>query len=162
MRDTCVAVARCGAGCRTLSTKLHDQLGALPIALAGISAPALDNPEAMPANHLLEGLRRVTPSGDVEHRLLDPCVPHVAVLDQLRVEDLCGGVEAHTALITPEAYAINRGLPHAHLGYPLPLLPHALEAALGMKHVQDAGPLGARCARTHRNSLSTWASVSRS
>src|SRR5262249_59334152 len=51
-----------------------------------------------------------------------------------------GGVEARTALITPEAHALHRHLPYAHLGYLLPLLPETLEAALGMKHVQDARP----------------------
>jgi len=100
----------------------------------------LDDPEALRANHPLKGVWRVTPSGDLEHRLLDPRVPHGARIDQLRIEDVCRRVEARTALITPEAYAIDRGLPHAHLGHPLPLLPHPLEAAVGMKHVQDARP----------------------
>src|SRR5262245_58843557 len=135
MRGTCVTVTRCREGCRPLFVKLHDQLGTLPIALPSISTPTLDDPEAMRANHPLKGVWLVTPSGDFEHCLLDPCVPHGAVIDQLRVEDLRGGVEASTALITPEAYAINRGLPHAHLGHPLPLLLHPLEAALGIKHV---------------------------
>src|SRR5262249_55920414 len=137
MRGTGSAVARCRARRHTLRTKLHHQLGSLPIALPGIPTPVLDNPEAMGVNHLLEGVWRVTASGDLEHRLLDPCVPHGAGIDQLRVEGLRGGVKARTALITPEAYTINPRLPHAYLGHPFPPLPHPLEAALGMKHVQD-------------------------
>src|SRR6516165_6543132 len=110
IRGTGSAVARCRARWHTLPAKLHDQLGALPIALPGIPTPVLDDLEAMLANHLLEGLWRVTPSGDVEHRLLDPCVPHGAGIDQLRVEGVCRRVEARTTLITPETYAINRRL----------------------------------------------------
>src|SRR5262245_60455036 len=140
MRGTGSAVARGRARRHTLPAKLHDQLGALPIALPGIPTPALDDPEAMGANHLLEGVWRVTPSRDLQYRVLDPCLPHGAAIDQLRVEGVRRGVEAGTALITPQTYTVNRGLPHAYLRHPLPLLPQALKAALGMKHVEDTSP----------------------
>src|SRR4029450_8812654 len=87
-------------GCRTLPAKLHHQLRAPPIALPAIPAPALDDPEAMRVNRLLEGFWRVTSSGDLQHRLLDPHVPHGAAIDSLRVKDLPLGVAASTSLIT--------------------------------------------------------------
>src|SRR5215813_4317010 len=123
-RGTGSAVARGRARGHTLHAKLHHQLGSLPVALPVIPTPVLDNLEAMGAHHLLEGVWRVTPSGDLQYRVLDPCLPHGAGIDQLRVEGLRGGVKARTALITPEAYALHRRLPHAYLGHPLPLLSH--------------------------------------
>src|SRR5262249_49184415 len=83
---------------------------------------------------------RVTPPGDFQHRVLDPRTPHEAAIDQLWVEDAPLWIKPSASLITPEAHPVDRCLPPAHLGRCPPLLPHALEAALGMKHVQDAGP----------------------
>src|SRR2546426_65712 len=131
------AVHRCD---RILRTKLDHQLRSLSIALPGIPTPSLDNVEAVLANHPCECFRSVTPSGDPQHRVLDPRVVYVAAVDQLRIQDVSLGVEAEQSLITPEAHAVDRHLPPTDLGRSLPRLLHALVAALGMKHVQDAGP----------------------
>src|SRR5215510_12463445 len=50
------------------------------------------------------------------------------------------GIEAEPALLAPEAHTVNRHLPPTSLGHALPRLLYTLEATLGMKHVQDAGP----------------------
>src|SRR5262245_24088812 len=131
------AVHRCG---RTLRTELDYQLRSLPIALPGISAPTLYDPEAVIEDDLLEFSWSITPSGDPQHRVLDPRISYEAAIDQLRVEDAPLGVEAEQSLITPQTYAIDQHLPPEHLGRCPPLLLHACETTLGMKHIQDAGP----------------------
>src|SRR2546425_11619643 len=73
------AVHRCD---RILRTKLDHQLRSLSIALPGIPTPSLDNVEAVLANHPCECFRSVTPSGDPQHRVLDPRVVYVAAGDQ--------------------------------------------------------------------------------
>src|SRR5712691_11179932 len=122
----------------TLPSKLHHEFWSLPIALTGIPTPVLDDVEAMIANHLLECVWRIALPGDFQHRVLDPCTSYGAVIDQLRVEDAPLQVEAGTSLHTPEAHAVDRHLPLDDFGRRPPCLLHALEAARGMKHIQDA------------------------
>jgi hypothetical protein len=74
-----------GRCCCPLPTKLYYELWSLPIALTGIPAPALDDVEAVTENHPLEFFWRVTPSGDLQHSIIDSCVSYEAAIDQLRL-----------------------------------------------------------------------------
>src|SRR5262249_62320382 len=63
-----------------------------------------------------------------------------AAIDQLQIQNVPLGIKAEPALLTPEAHAVDRHLPPTSLSRPGPRLLDTLEATLGMKHIQDAGP----------------------
>src|SRR5689334_10552863 len=92
-RRACVwyAVRHCG---RPLRTELDHQLRSLPIALPGIPTPALDDPKTVTEDDLREFVGRVTPPGDLQHRVLDPGAADVAAIDQLQVQGVPLGIEA--------------------------------------------------------------------
>src|SRR5262249_17842340 len=124
---------------RILHAELHHEFRSLPIALPGIPTPTLENPEVVIEDDLLEFVGRVTPPGDVQHRVLDPGASDVAAIDQLRIQNVPLWIETEPSLITPEAHTVDCHLPPTSLGRRRPRLLYALEATLGMKHIQDAG-----------------------
>src|SRR5690242_21910388 len=109
--NTILMLADAGKRCSRLGREPDHELGPFAVRLAGIPAPALDNPETRRGHEGGELVGVITTHGDLQGYFVHERFACIAAPHELRIKHQRIAIEASPAVVTGQAAARQRDFP---------------------------------------------------